>query len=341
MFNCFLFIGVLFTMVQSMFTLCLGRFMCGISAGVLNLCMSVSMSESVTTQISGQLGAMTNLYFCVGLLFANALGTILPQDPELYVADDNWRIIYGMPAIVAMIQIAIFLVHFTEEPILFSISKGNDASAVIQIAKLFTVPGAKNEEDKNRAYQAHIDFVRANSNKSSSVVSFRDALCHPEYRRATWVCFALAVFNRQTGMSSINVYLTTLYQKVIDMDPEFPMTANRMSTITQVCNVAACIISIFTLNAFGRKTILIFGQTSMIICQVLGGVFYQLEMPTGLFCCILLFISCWSLTQGSVIWTYLAEVTIDKAIGVCVLGLWSSSFEQVVTIQALITAMGL
>jgi hypothetical protein len=36
-----------------------------------------------------------------------------------------------MPAIVAMIQIAIFLVHFTEEPILFSISKGNDASAVI------------------------------------------------------------------------------------------------------------------------------------------------------------------------------------------------------------------
>lgn len=49
MFNCFLFIGVLFTMVQSMFTLVLGRFICGISAGVLNLCMSVSMSESVTT----------------------------------------------------------------------------------------------------------------------------------------------------------------------------------------------------------------------------------------------------------------------------------------------------
>jgi len=49
MFNCFLFIGVLFTMVESMFTLVLGRFICGISAGVLNLCMSVSMSESVTT----------------------------------------------------------------------------------------------------------------------------------------------------------------------------------------------------------------------------------------------------------------------------------------------------
>lgn len=96
--------------------------------------------------------------------------------------------------------------------------------------------------------------------------------------------------------------------------------------------MVACIISIFTLNTFGRKTILIFGQTAMVICQVLGGVFAYLEIGTGLFCCILLFISFWSLTQGSVIWTYLAEVTVDKAIAVCVLGLMSSSFEQVVTI---------
>jgi len=74
---------------------------------------------------------MKNLYMCVGLLFANGLGTLLPSDPELYVADENWRIIYGMPAIVAMVQIAIFIVHFTEEPILFSIAKGNYASAAI------------------------------------------------------------------------------------------------------------------------------------------------------------------------------------------------------------------
>jgi len=133
-------------------------------------------------------------------------------------------------------------------------------------------------------------------------------------------------------MSSINVYLTTIYSKVVEMDPEFPLTANRMSTITSACSVLACIISIFTLNAFGRKTILIFGQTAMIICQVLGGVFVYLKIGTGLFCCILLFVCFWSLTQGSVIWTYLAEVTVDKAIGVSVLGLWFSAFEQVVTI---------
>jgi hypothetical protein len=81
--------------------------------------------------------------------------------------------------------------------------------------------------------------------------------------------------------------------------------------------VGAAIISIFTLNAFGRKTILIVGQTLIVICQVLGGVFDYLEMGTGLFCCILLFVCSWTLTQGAVIWTYLGEVTVDKAIGFC------------------------
>ena len=72
---------------------------------------------------------MTNFYIIVGLLLSGAFGGVLPIDPELWVQDDNWRIIYGMPAVIAMIQIAFLLVHFTEEPIAFSIGKGDDESA--------------------------------------------------------------------------------------------------------------------------------------------------------------------------------------------------------------------
>lgn len=122
---------------------------------------------------------MTNTYFCVGLLWTNALGTLLPTDPELYKEDEQWRIIFGMPAIIAMVQLALFLVHFTEDPIVFSIAKGNEASAMKQIAKLFTVPGAKCEEDKIQAYKKHIEFTKANSFKLASAVSFKDACCHP------------------------------------------------------------------------------------------------------------------------------------------------------------------
>lgn len=94
---------------------------------------------------------MTNFYIIVGLLLSAAFGGVLPTDPELWVQDDNWRIIYGMPAVISMIQIAAFLVHFTEEPIAFSIGKGDDESAQRLISKLFSVPGAKTPEDKIEA----------------------------------------------------------------------------------------------------------------------------------------------------------------------------------------------
>lgn len=51
MFECFVIIAVLFTMVQSLFTLCLGRFMFGISGGVLNVVMSISMNETVPIEL--------------------------------------------------------------------------------------------------------------------------------------------------------------------------------------------------------------------------------------------------------------------------------------------------
>jgi hypothetical protein len=139
---------------------------------------------------------MTNFYIVGGLLIAAAFGGVLPTDPELWVKDDNWRIIYGIPAVISMIQIAAFLVHFTEEPIAFSIGKGDDAAAERLISKLFTVPGAKTSEEKIAAYKAYISLVRLTTNTGeNSTVSFKDAVCHPKYRKATWTCFVLGIFN--------------------------------------------------------------------------------------------------------------------------------------------------
>jgi len=258
MFECFILIGTLFTMVQSLFTLCLGRLICGISGGVLSVVMSISMNETVPKEMSGSFGAMTNLYIVVGLLFSAAMGGVLPTDPELYVADENWRIIYGIPAIISMVQIAVFLVHFTEEPLLFSIGKGDDVQAALMISKLFGVPNAKNQNDKTAAYQRYIDYLRENSTSDASTVTLKDALLHPQYRKATWICFILGVFNMQTGIEAINVYFTLLAQTMVDFG-NFPLTANNANTVNQLGTLAGCLISVYTVNALGRKTNLIIG----------------------------------------------------------------------------------
>lgn len=76
-------------------------------------------------------------------------------------------------------------------------------------------------------------------------------------------------------------------------------------------------MGLFMLNYLGRKTNLIIGQTLIVITQVLAGIFFEFKMTAPFFSMILLFMSFWSLTQGSVIYTYLAEVTNDKSMGLC------------------------
>jgi len=160
--------------------------------------------------MSGSFGALTNLYLVVGILFTAAMGLVLPTDPALYMADENWRVIYGVPAIISLVQMAVFLVHFTEEPILFSIRKGDDIQAALLISKLFDVPNAKNKNQKTEAYQRYIDCLRENSASDASTVTFKETLLHPQHRKATWICFILGIFNMQTGIGPISVYFTLL-----------------------------------------------------------------------------------------------------------------------------------
>jgi hypothetical protein len=45
---------------------------------------------------------MTAFYLVFGILLVSIFGSVLP-DPSEYEKDDNWRIIYGMPAIIALL----------------------------------------------------------------------------------------------------------------------------------------------------------------------------------------------------------------------------------------------
>ena len=38
------------------------------------------------------------------------------------------------------------------------------------------------------------------------------ALTDPDYRRATFICMALAFTNQLTGINAINIYSTTIYE---------------------------------------------------------------------------------------------------------------------------------
>ena len=109
-------------MVPTIPTFCIGRFLVGVTGGIINNVMGKSLDETIPVAIQGQFGTLLNAYIVFGILLCYALGAILPTDPADLASDNNWRIIFIMPVVIALLQIFLMLCIFKEEPVAFSIA---------------------------------------------------------------------------------------------------------------------------------------------------------------------------------------------------------------------------
>jgi MFS family permease len=116
--------GSLICQILSVTTLCLGRFICGISGGVLSVVMSKSIYESVPEELSGMYGTLTNVFIAFGIMLTTLTGLVLPINREDFADDEMWRFVYACPIFIAVAQILLFLFVFKNEPILFSVNTG-------------------------------------------------------------------------------------------------------------------------------------------------------------------------------------------------------------------------
>jgi hypothetical protein len=82
------------------------------------------------------------------------------------------------------------------------------------------------------------------------------------------------------------------------------------------------VIGIFATRKIGRKTLLYPGHIAMGICHTMVGIFSVLEISTGAFIFIMLFLFFYNATNGVVVWLYCSEVAVDSALGICMLVLW-------------------
>lgn len=131
--NALVIAGAALTLIRTVPTILIGRFMCGFAAGILNMCSMKSILETVPVKYSGAFGAMTNIFLNIGAMLCSVLGMALPSDPEDYSEDEMWRLTYAFPIVLALIQILLMLTIFRWEPIDFSIRAGKDENALHMI----------------------------------------------------------------------------------------------------------------------------------------------------------------------------------------------------------------
>lgn len=81
------------------------------------------INENMPANLASRFSMLHNISICTGFIPAFAMGAILPdpEDLEGLKVDENWRIIYCAPAIIAITYIVFTLVFFRLEPIAYCI----------------------------------------------------------------------------------------------------------------------------------------------------------------------------------------------------------------------------
>jgi hypothetical protein len=208
----------------------------------------IYVSEMAPYRYRGALNMMFQLAITIGILVANLLNYFFAQIKGGW----GWRLSLGGAVVPALIIIVgSFCLPDTPNSL---IERGHLKEAKEQLVKIRGIPGV-DEEFK--------DLVAA-SEGSKQVKHPWIAILDRKYRPQLTMAIAIPFFQQLTGMNVITFYAPVLFKTI-----GFGSNASLISAvITGGCNFLATILSIFTVDKVGRRSLFLVGGVQMFICQV-------------------------------------------------------------------------
>ncbi|KAM1302034.1 hypothetical protein ACFX2H_012999 [Malus domestica] len=240
--------------------LIIGRLLLGIGVGFANQSVPVYLAEIAPTKIRGALNMGFQMAITIGILVAGLVNFGTAKIKGGF----GWRISLALAAVPSLLMTlaAIFLPD-TPNSIL---ERGHPEKAKKMLKK---IRGTNNVDDE---FQDLLDATEA----AKKVDNQWTNITQPRYRPQLVICFLIPFFQQLTGINVIMFYAPVLFKTL-----GFGDEASLMSTvITGGVNVVATLVSIFTVDKFGRRILFLEGGTQMMICQVaIGG---MIAMKFGL-----------------------------------------------------------
>ncbi|GME71737.1 unnamed protein product [Ambrosiozyma monospora] len=256
-------IGVIFQVASTTIAMiAVGRIIAGFGVGFVSAIIILYMSEIAPKKIRGAI--VSGYQFCVtiGLLLASCVdyGTQNRTDSGSYripiAIQFLWALILGT---------GLFLLP--ESP-RFYVKKGKVQKATRVLASLRGQPeDSKYIQDElaeiiaNHEYEMSV--IPTQSYFQSWMACFKGGLKNPASNlRRTILGTSLQMMQQWTGINFIFYFGTTFFQELGTIHNEF-----LISLITTLVNVCSTPISFFTIEKFGRRTLMIYGAAGMVVCE--------------------------------------------------------------------------
>ena len=310
----------------------IARFVGGVGIGVASALSPMYIAEVSPAEIRGRMVSLNQMTIVLGILAAQVVNLLLARDTT--VAESQvWNVAWGWRWMfwAETVPAALFLVlsFFIPESPVFLRMKGPSLALPV---------GAR--EMKNEKF-----FKREASQGSERKIENSSFFTHPlfsrQYRKVLWLGLIIAVFQQWCGTNVIFNYAQEIFVGAgFDVDGMFINIV-----ITGVANVLFTFVALYTIERWGRRTLMLIGAGGLgLIYAILGYCYFQ--QMTGVLMVVLVVaaISVYAMTLGPVTWTLLAEIFPNRirgvAMAVCTFALWVGCCTLTFSFPSMNAALG-
>jgi len=278
----------------------LARLIGGVGVGIASMLSPMYISEIAPAKIRGTLVTLYQLAIVIGINLVYYINLQIASSGDAqWNLDIGWRIMLGSEVIPALLFF--ILLFFIPESPRWLASKGKIDSAKAIIEKI-------NGQNKSAELLNEIqDSFK--EEKGSILVLFTSGL-----RMAIVVGMFLAFFSQITGINAIIYYAPEIFKNIgFGAD-----SAMFQTVIIGTVNTIFTFVAIAFIDKYGRRTLLLWGISGMIICLGGVGLMFHFELSSGpwLLLFILGFIASFAMSLGPIPWVLISEIFPTKFRGV-------------------------
>jgi sugar porter (SP) family MFS transporter len=248
-----------------------GRFITGIACGICSVTVSNYIGETANLKNRGLFGTMMQLSINSGAFISQIIGYFLNFHP-------GWRIVFGIPAVLAAIQCFLIPTIPRSPPALISKGRIDEARAELQRLR----PGCEIENEFEHMLEAQVTIQHehteahhpshATENPNGKRNLLREVMERP-YPKFLFICAIIHMNQMLSGINAVAFYSTTIFTKGFGYE-----TASKLSVGLGAMQVAPVFLAAWAVEKTGRKTVFLSSCIAMLIALILVVVGAQLEI---------------------------------------------------------------